>query len=74
MSRSPLKRNRANQLLMLAVLLGTSQFLGCGNPGEGTVQVPPGARRFRTDPVTKKRPDAEKYKKAAPPGRGRMVE
>ena len=77
------KRNHINELLMLAVLLGSLPFLGCGNPGEGTIQIPPGARHLGTDAVTKQRPDAGKYKKAAPapaepgklpPGRGRMSE
>jgi hypothetical protein len=83
MSCLPLKRIRTKEWLMLAVLLGSFPSLGCGNPGVGTIQIPPGARRFGTDPVIKQRPDAGKYKKAAPapvepgkfpPGRGRMVE
>ena len=81
MSCSPFKRTRINELLMLAVLLGSFPFLGCGKPGEATIQIPPGARHLGTDPVTKQRRDAGKYKKAAqdpvapgklPPGRGRM--
>ncbi len=76
------KRIRSKELLMLVVMLGSFPFLGCGNPGEGTIQVAPRARRLGSDPVTKQRPDAEKYKPKAvpvpvvrgklPPGRCRM--
>jgi hypothetical protein len=84
MPRLPFEKTHINKLLMLAILLGSVPFPGCGNPGAGTIQVAPRARHLGSDRVTKQRPDVEKYKpKAAPapvepgklpPGRGRMSE
>ena len=84
MNCSPFKRIRIKGISMLAVLLGSLPIPGCGNPGQGTVQVGPSARHLGTDPVTKQRPGIEKLKSKAepgpvepgklPPGRGRMVE
>ncbi len=80
MSHPVVMRHRLGAAVVLALMLLSLPLPGCGHPAEGTVHVDPSARRLGTDPVTKERPDAKKYKRPdlapveagkLPPGRGR---
>jgi hypothetical protein len=80
MSRLVVIQCNSRATLALALILLPLPITGCGYQAEGTVQVDPAARRLGTDPVTKERPDAKKYKQTElapvepgklPPGRGR---
>ena len=81
MSRLAVMGHRPGAAVVLALMLLSLPPQGCGHPAEGTVQIDPSARRVGTDPVTKERRDAQKYKRPVPassgesgklpPGRGR---
>jgi hypothetical protein len=80
MSRLLVMRHRPGAAVAVASLVLSLPLTGCGHPAEGTVHIDPSARRLGTDPVTKERADAKKYKQTdlapvepgkLPPGRGR---
>jgi hypothetical protein len=81
MSDSPPRRGLLPTIGLSVALLLTLPLAGCGNPGEGTVQVSPNSRHLGADSVTKQRPGAGGFKSVGtpepaepgklPPGRGR---
>ncbi len=80
MSRLLVIRHNPVASLALSLTLLLLPIPGCGHPAEGTIQIDPAARRLGTDPVTRERRDAKKYKQIKlgpvepgklPPGRGR---
>jgi hypothetical protein len=83
MARSLFSRGCAGALCALFVALGSLTLAGCGDAAMGTVQVAPTARHRGTDPVSRERRDARRWKArsvtaryAEPgklsPGRGRV--
>jgi hypothetical protein len=81
MSNSPPRTGLLPDIGLSVALLLALPLAGCGNPGEGTVQVSPNSRHLGADPVTKQRPGTSGVKSKGtlepaepgklPPGRGR---
>jgi hypothetical protein len=81
LARSLRRRSRLSAVWVLGALLELLPLGGCGQPGEGTVQVAPESRHRGTDQATKVKPGVNPAKLQDPsaptepgklgPGRGR---